>query len=103
MAFASALFNMPTENLHFSDHIWFFTFHFNDLLRVFFFGRKYLSLQSVAETVVQEIRKLLQVQPMLVLATKTNILGMGAITSDVKRFVHEIVCIHAMPDIFCCF
>ncbi|RWR85468.1 DNA repair protein XRCC2 isoform X1 [Cinnamomum micranthum f. kanehirae] len=48
-------------------------------------NRRYLSLQSVAEAVVQEIRKILQLQPMLVLATKTNIYGMGAITSDTKR------------------
>lgn len=67
------------------------------------FCRRYLSLQSVAEAVVQEIRKILQLQPMLVLATKTNIYGMGAITSDTKRFVHEIMCIHAMRDIACCF
>uniref|UniRef100_A0A5B7CBR6 RecA family profile 1 domain-containing protein n=1 Tax=Davidia involucrata TaxID=16924 RepID=A0A5B7CBR6_DAVIN len=37
--------------------------------------RKSLSLQSVSETVVQEIRKLLMVQPMLVLATKAANLG----------------------------
>eukprot|EP00268_Persea_americana_P035167 TRINITY_DN3472_c1_g3_i2.p1 TRINITY_DN3472_c1_g3~~TRINITY_DN3472_c1_g3_i2.p1 ORF type:complete len:343 (-),score=54.50 TRINITY_DN3472_c1_g3_i2:724-1752(-) len=48
-------------------------------------NRRYPSLQSVAETVVQDIRKILQLQPMLVLATKTNIYGMGAITSDTNR------------------
>ncbi|XP_058091277.1 DNA repair protein XRCC2 homolog isoform X2 [Magnolia sinica] len=47
--------------------------------------RRNLSLQSVIETVVQEIRKLLQVQPMLVLATKANILGTGPLESSLKR------------------
>ncbi|XP_077234626.1 homolog of X-ray repair cross complementing 2 (XRCC2) [Tasmannia lanceolata] len=48
-------------------------------------NRKIPSLQSITESVVQEIRKLLQVQSMLVLATKATILGMGAITNEVKR------------------
>ena len=34
-----------------------------------------MDLQSVSETVVQEIRKLLLVHPMLVMATKVAILG----------------------------
>ncbi|OVA14976.1 hypothetical protein BVC80_65g23 [Macleaya cordata] len=45
-------------------------------------NRKSLSLHSVVETVVQEIRKLLQVQPMILLATKATILGDG----ELKRF-----------------
>ncbi|XP_026388185.1 DNA repair protein XRCC2 homolog isoform X1 [Papaver somniferum] len=44
-------------------------------------NRKSLSLQSVVETVVKEIQKLLLVQPMLLLATKATILGGG----DFKR------------------
>ncbi|XP_057972454.1 DNA repair protein XRCC2 homolog isoform X2 [Malania oleifera] len=40
-------------------------------------NRKRLSLQSVSETVVQEIRKLLLVHPMLILTTKATILGIG--------------------------
>ncbi|XP_021293360.1 DNA repair protein XRCC2 homolog isoform X1 [Herrania umbratica] len=38
-------------------------------------NRKSLHLQSVSQTVVQEIRKLLLVHPMLVMATKAAILG----------------------------
>ncbi|KAI3972342.1 hypothetical protein MKW92_049596 [Papaver armeniacum] len=44
-------------------------------------NRKSFSLQSVVETVVKEIQKLLLVQPMLLLATKATILGGG----DFKR------------------
>ncbi|XP_010256265.1 PREDICTED: DNA repair protein XRCC2 homolog isoform X2 [Nelumbo nucifera] len=47
--------------------------------------RKSLSLQTVAETVVQEIRKLLQMQPMLVLVTKATLFGDGSLTSNAKR------------------
>lgn len=47
-------------------------------------NRKHISLQSLAETVVQEIRKLLQVQPMLVLATKADMFG-NASTNELKR------------------
>lgn len=41
-------------------------------------NRKILSLQRMLETVVQEIRKLLQVHPMLVIATKATILTNAA-------------------------
>ncbi|XP_043713341.1 DNA repair protein XRCC2 homolog [Telopea speciosissima] len=47
--------------------------------------RKSISLQSVAETVVQEIQKLLEVQPMLVLASKATIFGDGSLSSEAKR------------------
>lgn len=47
--------------------------------------RKRLSLQSISETVVEEIRKLLLVHPMLVLATKATILGDTYSTNEVKR------------------
>ncbi|KAJ4963162.1 hypothetical protein NE237_023101 [Protea cynaroides] len=47
--------------------------------------RKHISLQSVAETVVQEIQKLLCVQPMLVLASKATVFGDGSISSEAKR------------------
>ncbi|CAL5323629.1 unnamed protein product [Camellia sinensis] len=43
------------------------------------------SLQTVSETVVLEIRKLLQVHPMLVLATKAASLGDKYSTSEAKR------------------
>ncbi|XVF03055.1 hypothetical protein REPUB_Repub04eG0227300 [Reevesia pubescens] len=45
-------------------------------------NRKNLHLQSVSETVVQEIRKLLSVHPMLVMATKTAVLGTGYSMND---------------------
>ncbi|XP_034689587.1 DNA repair protein XRCC2 homolog isoform X4 [Vitis riparia] len=48
-------------------------------------SRKRLSLQSISETVVEEIRKLLLVHPMLVLATKATILGDTYSTNEVKR------------------
>ncbi|KAF9603613.1 hypothetical protein IFM89_037112 [Coptis chinensis] len=47
--------------------------------------RRNLSLHAVVETVVQEIQKLLQVQPMLVLSTKATILGEGSLTSAHNR------------------
>ncbi|XP_028125062.1 DNA repair protein XRCC2 homolog isoform X3 [Camellia sinensis] len=48
-------------------------------------NRKSHSLQTVSETVVLEIRKLLQVYPMLVLATKAASLGDKYSTSEAKR------------------
>ncbi|KAG9443972.1 hypothetical protein H6P81_015312 [Aristolochia fimbriata] len=48
-------------------------------------NRKTLSLQSVAQTVVNEIRQLIQGQPMLVLVTKATIMGMGPLASNMKR------------------
>ncbi|XP_068661825.1 DNA repair protein XRCC2 homolog [Aristolochia californica] len=48
-------------------------------------SRKALSLQNVVETVVHELHQLVQAQPMLVLATKATIMGMGAPTGDMKR------------------
>ncbi|KAL5715308.1 hypothetical protein ACHQM5_017144 [Ranunculus cassubicifolius] len=45
--------------------------------------RKNMSVHTVVENVVEEIRKLQQVQPMLVLATKATILGDAS--SDFKR------------------
>ncbi|PIA41023.1 hypothetical protein AQUCO_02300063v1 [Aquilegia coerulea] len=47
--------------------------------------RKNFSLHTVVDTVVHEIQKLLQVQPMLIFATKTTILSEGFPTSDMKR------------------
>ncbi|XP_059594755.1 DNA repair protein XRCC2 homolog isoform X3 [Vitis vinifera] len=50
-------------------------------------SRKRLSLQSISETVVEEIRKLLLVHPMLVLATKATILGDTYSTNEVKSLL----------------
>lgn len=47
--------------------------------------RKSLSLQSLAEAVVQEICKILQKQPMLVLATKATIFAAGTSANDAQR------------------
>nr|GMD77644.1 DNA repair protein XRCC2 homolog isoform X1 [Ipomoea batatas]GMD81832.1 DNA repair protein XRCC2 homolog isoform X1 [Ipomoea batatas] len=47
-------------------------------------NRKSLSLQSVSETVVQEIRKILLVHPMLVLSTK-------AVSLEDKYASNEVV------------
>ncbi|GMG99554.1 hypothetical protein Nepgr_001394 [Nepenthes gracilis] len=47
--------------------------------------RKTLSLQSVTEAVVNEIRNILLVHPMLVLATKATIFGDKCATNDIKR------------------
>ncbi|XP_048337130.2 DNA repair protein XRCC2 homolog isoform X2 [Ziziphus jujuba] len=47
--------------------------------------RKSLSLQSVFETVVQEIRKLVQVHPMLVIATKTTTFGDRNFANEAHR------------------
>lgn len=47
--------------------------------------RKNMSLHIVVENIVQEMQKLLQVQPMLLLATKATILGDASNTSDLKR------------------
>lgn len=44
--------------------------------------RKALSFQSITETVVQEIHKFLQLQPILVLVTKAPIYGEGITTSN---------------------
>ncbi|KAM7251714.1 hypothetical protein ACFE04_023597 [Oxalis oulophora] len=46
--------------------------------------RKCLSLQSVSETVVQELKRLLLVHPLLVIATKANILGDRYVKSEGK-------------------
>ncbi|KAL6010709.1 hypothetical protein ACLOJK_001147 [Asimina triloba] len=47
--------------------------------------RSNLSLQSVIETVIQEIRKLLQLHAAVVLVTKADIFGAGPVTSELKR------------------
>ncbi|XP_072989706.1 DNA repair protein XRCC2 homolog isoform X2 [Typha latifolia] len=47
--------------------------------------RKNISLQSLAEIMVEEIRKLLQLQPVLVLATKPPVFGAGPSTNDLCR------------------
>ncbi|KAF6158417.1 hypothetical protein GIB67_019456 [Kingdonia uniflora] len=52
-------------------------------------NRKSFSFHSVVETIVQEIQKLLQVQPMLLLATKATVLGDGSFTSELKRLVQK--------------
>ncbi|KAJ0969527.1 hypothetical protein J5N97_022404 [Dioscorea zingiberensis] len=49
--------------------------------------RKCLSLQIFTEAVVDEIRKLLQRQPLLVLATKATIFGVGTPSKDRQRTV----------------
>lgn len=49
--------------------------------------RRGLSLQTVSDTVVQEVRKLLLVHPMLVLATKAANLGDKYLKNEVKRLV----------------
>ena len=48
--------------------------------------RKIFSLQSVTEAVVREIQNILQVQPLLVLATKATIFGGKSVTNDMKRY-----------------
>ncbi|GAB2277669.1 hypothetical protein Dimus_012374 [Dionaea muscipula] len=48
-------------------------------------SRRTFSLQSVTETVVNEIRNVLQLHPVLVLATKATIFGDKGATNDVKR------------------
>ncbi|XP_057793569.1 DNA repair protein XRCC2 homolog [Salvia miltiorrhiza] len=48
-------------------------------------NRKSLSLQTVVETVVQEIQRLLVVHPILVLATKSAVFGDKQSTTDVIR------------------
>ncbi|KMZ67225.1 DNA repair protein XRCC2-like protein [Zostera marina] len=53
--------------------------HFKDI------KRENMSLQSIMENVSREIRKILQVHPMLVLATKATILGLETSTSEEKR------------------
>lgn len=49
--------------------------------------RKILSLQTVVETVVQEIQRLLVEHPMLVLATKSAAFGDKQSTTEVIRLV----------------
>ncbi|GAV65668.1 hypothetical protein CFOL_v3_09182 [Cephalotus follicularis] len=46
--------------------------------------RKCLSLQSVSEAVVEEIKKLLLVHPMLLISTKTTVLGDKFSTNEAK-------------------
>ncbi|TXG46564.1 hypothetical protein EZV62_027933 [Acer yangbiense] len=53
--------------------------------------RKSLSLQSVSKTVVQEMRKLLLVHPMVVIATKAIIIGDKNSAKEVKCFKLETV------------
>nr|CAD1832810.1 unnamed protein product [Ananas comosus var. bracteatus] len=48
-------------------------------------SRKNLSPQTLAESIVQEIRKLLELQPMLVLASKTTLFGAGSLTNATQR------------------
>ncbi|XP_024026174.1 DNA repair protein XRCC2 homolog isoform X2 [Morus notabilis] len=48
-------------------------------------NRKSFSLQSISETVVQEMKKLLLVHPMLVIATKTTNLGERYSANEVQR------------------
>ncbi|KAK4841978.1 hypothetical protein QYF36_013588 [Acer negundo] len=58
-------------------------------------NRKSLSLQSVSETVVQEIRKLLLVHPMVVIATKAIIIGDKNSAKEVKWKLRKL----STPDI----
>lgn len=50
-------------------------------------SRKSLSLQSVFETVVQEMRKLVQLHPMFVIATKATTFGDRNFASEAHRLV----------------
>ncbi|CAN6469830.1 unnamed protein product [Victoria cruziana] len=52
-------------------------------------SRNCLSFQSITEAVVQELRKLLDVLPVLVLATKTTISGVGNTTCENDRNTFE--------------
>ncbi|KAK9153314.1 hypothetical protein Sjap_000794 [Stephania japonica] len=47
--------------------------------------RKSFSLNTILETVVQEIQRLFKIQPMLLFATKATISGDGSLTSELKR------------------
>ncbi|XP_072974069.1 DNA repair protein XRCC2 homolog isoform X5 [Typha angustifolia] len=53
--------------------------------------RKNISLQSLSEIMVEEIRKFLQLQPVLVLATKPPVFGAGPSTSDLCRIAGKWV------------
>ncbi|KAL2329105.1 hypothetical protein Fmac_022532 [Flemingia macrophylla] len=69
-------------------------FHWMDRASMFLSQRgnkKKLFLQTVSEAVVQNIRKLLQVHPMLVIATKSVIFGnkYSTVSNEVKRNVEE--------------
>lgn len=52
-----------------------------------FFFRKLVPFQNLTETIVQEIRKFLEVQPVLVLVSKPSLFGSGTSTFDVQRSV----------------
>ncbi|XP_039138581.1 DNA repair protein XRCC2 homolog [Dioscorea cayenensis subsp. rotundata] len=56
--------------------------------------RKGLSLQCLTEAVVHEIRNLLRTHPMLVLATKATIFGVGTSSNDRQRTVGK----HLLQD-----
>ncbi|THU56373.1 hypothetical protein C4D60_Mb11t16590 [Musa balbisiana] len=47
--------------------------------------RKIMSFQNVVESIVEEMRKFLEVQPLLVLAAKSCIFFAGSSTTDVQR------------------
>lgn len=61
-------------------------------------NRRGLSLQTVSDTVVQEIQKLLLVHPMLVLATKAANLGDKYLKNEVKRkwFSQKVSCLRTV-------
>ncbi|KAF4381234.1 hypothetical protein G4B88_015500 [Cannabis sativa] len=69
--------------------------------------RKSLSLQSVSETVVQEMKRLLLMHPMLVIATKTVSLG-DRYANEVQRkkyfpgtmSTHKVPCREYMPSVW---
>lgn len=51
--------------------------------------RKGLSLQAVSDTVVEELRMLLQLHPMVILTTKTVNLQGRCLKQEIKRLVAE--------------
>lgn len=54
-------------------------------------SRKSLSLQSAFEIVVQEMRKLIRVHPMLVIATKATSFGDRIFANDAYRLVPHLL------------
>lgn len=46
-----------------------------------------MSFQNLVESIVEEMRKFLEVQPLLVLASKSCIFFAGSSTTDVQRLV----------------
>ncbi|WOL17855.1 hypothetical protein Cni_G26648 [Canna indica] len=53
-------------------------------------NRKIMSFQNLVETIVQEIRKFLEVQPVLVLVSKASIFGAGTSTTHAQRPLEDL-------------